>query len=187
MKSRENILSQIKLYKPNKVDLQQVERFDGEVTVEHFKNMLVSIGGKVIMLEKFDSLENAIALNFPFCIRIASNFLKGANEITTQTDNSVLQTIDLALVQGEFGVAENGAIWLTEEKMLHRTLPIITQHLAILLDRNNIVLNMHRAYQAISKIPDYGVFIAGPSKTADIEQSLVIGAHGARSMTVILI
>ena len=33
----------------------------------------------------------------------------------------------------------------------------------------------------------YGVFISGPSKTADIEQSLVIGAHGAGSLTIFIL
>ena len=58
----------------------------------------------------------------------------------------------------------------------------------VLLYEKDIVADMHEAYSKISGTDSgYHVFIAGPSKTADIEQSLVIGAHGPRSMLVYLI
>jgi len=69
-----------------------------------------------------------------------------------------------------------------------RVLPFITQHLAVVLSRKNIVHNMQEAYERIGTVPyGFGVFIAGPSKTADIEQSLVLGAHGPKTMTVFLL
>ena len=84
-------------------------------------------------------------------------------------------------------VAENGAVWLSEDQLQVRVLPFICQHLAVLVNQKDIVHNMHEAYDKIgSSVYGYGAFIAGPSKTADIEQSLVLGAHGPRGMTVFL-
>ena len=47
---------------------------------------------------------------------------------------------------------------------------------------------MHEAYENIDFTnAGYGAFVSGPSKTADIEQALVIGAHGPKSGYVIFI
>jgi L-lactate dehydrogenase complex protein LldG len=90
--------------------------------------------------------------------------------------------------EGKWGVAENGAIWLPESALGHRAAPFITQHLVVVLDVQQIVWNMHEAYSRVQVDAEgFGVFVAGPSKTADIEQALVIGAHGPRSLTVFLI
>jgi len=72
--------------------------------------------------------------------------------------------------------------------MGQRALPFITQHLAVIVNARNIVATMHDAYSSIGITNQgFGAFIAGPSKTADIEQSLVIGAHGPRSMSLFLV
>lgn len=98
-----------------------------------------------------------------------------------------LAGVDLTLLHARLGVAENGAMWVSETEAVHRVLPFITQHLILILKRDRLVGTMHEAYRRIDIAETgFGVFIAGPSKTADIEQSLVIGAHGPRSLVVCL-
>ena len=79
-------------------------------------------------------------------------------------------------------------MWLTEEVMGQRIIPYICQHLAVIVNAENIVPTLHEAYEKIGA-GDYGfgAFISGPSKTADIEQALVLGAHGPLTMTVFIL
>ena len=63
---------------------------------------------------------------------------------------------------------------------------VIPEHIAVVVQATSLVHDMHQAYEAISHGPGFALFLSGPSKTADIEQALVIGAHGARSCTVLL-
>lgn len=99
-----------------------------------------------------------------------------------------LADLDVLVCRAVLGVAENGAVWLPESKLGHRAAPFIAQHLVVLLDAAALVGTMHDAYARLDMAEEgFGVFVAGPSKTADIEQSLVIGAHGPRSFTVALL
>jgi L-lactate dehydrogenase complex protein LldG len=103
-------------------------------------------------------------------------------------DPHELEGIGLGVVAGAFAVAENGAVWVPTAGLRHRGLFVVAEHLALVVPATEIVNDMHEAYRRIS-FPGagFGVFIAGPSKTADIEQALVIGAHGARSCAVFLV
>ena len=104
------------------------------------------------------------------------------------TDPHELEGIDLAVIPGLFGVAENGAVWVSGEGLHHRGVFVVTQHLALVVPASQLVNDMHEACARVAALPrGYGVFIAGPSKTADIEQALVIGAQGPRSCTVVLV
>lgn len=120
---------------------------------------------------------------------IAAVALPGAGLPTLETpaDVAELASIEVLVCRGSLGVAENGAVWLSESQMGHRAAPFLAQHLILLLDAGYLVWNLHEAYDRLApEAEGFGAFIAGPSKTADIEQSLVIGAHGPRSLTVLL-
>ena len=102
-------------------------------------------------------------------------------------DPHTLEDVWLAVLPGEFAVAENAAIWLPTDRLKHRVVPFLTQHLVLVVSSREVVHNMHEAYRRLTLgNRGFGVFLSGPSKTADIEQSLVIGAHGARSLQVVL-
>ena len=153
-----------------------------------FSTMIESVGGKALLINKSD-LDKTIKELYPDEKQIASNveFCNVGNfNANEQEDVHTLKDIDLAVVKGNFAIAENGAIWMKDEENRHRALYFIAQNIVIVIDEKDILNNMHEAYQKLNFDNNgYGVFISGPSKTADIEQSLVIGAHGPKSGYVI--
>jgi len=158
--------------------------------LDAFATMVEAGGGQVVRDSVFPNLNTAIKYLFPEAKQIASPLPSIASNVKLEEIQSPaeLEPVDVAVIRGQLGVAENGAVWVTEEDCGHRVLPFITQHLILLLNEADIVHNMHEAYQRIQiGTTGFGLFIAGPSKTADIEQSLVIGAQGARSLTVCLV
>lgn len=190
MSARENILTAITANKPVLVDLpapdmQLVTNYDDKVA--KFTATLENIGGKVEQLPNMQELELIISneINEGRFILNAMNGHAGLNSRQSATE---LEAVHKAYLKASIGVAENGSVWISESQMINRLLPFICQHLVIVLEKENLVSTMHHAYQKINVFEEgFGVFIAGPSKTADIEQSLVIGAHGARSLTVYLL
>jgi L-lactate dehydrogenase complex protein LldG len=185
MNAREKILSLIKVNKPSSVILNDIPGFAGDNSVSFFIKNLETISGKAIEVSSANEIEKAVRELFPQAKQIASQIIPSSLKVNENTGRGSLEQIEVAILNGEFGVAENGAIWLPESNMLNRSLPFIAQHLVLVLRKEDIVSNMHEAYERCYA-GSYGSFITGPSKTADIEQSLVIGAHGARSLTVIL-
>jgi L-lactate dehydrogenase complex protein LldG len=193
MNSKEKILENIKNNnKVKSVNLPSYEnfgiKFDNKFAT--FSTMLESVGGKALLIDK-EQLDVTIKSLYPDEKQIASNvdFCSLGNFDANSCDDAHdLKNIDLAIVKGNFAVAENGAIWMKNEKNRHRALYFIAQNIVIVIDEKELLNNMHEAYEKISfENIGYGVFISGPSKTADIEQSLVIGAHGPKSGYVIFI
>jgi L-lactate dehydrogenase complex protein LldG len=194
MTSRETILAAVKANQPERVNLPDISIFETQVkgSLEKFATVLTGVGGKVAYVSGYPEIVQVILAQYGNDVRIVSP-LKELQELSRENLEDLasihdLHNVEVAILDAHFGVAENGAVWITENEMQHRVLPFVTQHLAVVINAANIVPTMHQAYDLISNITyGFGTFIAGPSKTADIEQSLVIGAHGPRSMTVFVI
>jgi L-lactate dehydrogenase complex protein LldG len=190
--SKPTILAAIRQHKPAEVPLPEPPSFptqDADL-IAQFCRALEAVGGKVLPLDGGALTAELVAQHFPAEARIASTLpgLAGTIDWSAIQSPSDLEGIDLAILPAQFGVAENGALWLTEADCGGwRVLPFIAQHLLLVVPKDNLVVNMHEAYTRI-RIAEagFGCFISGPSKTADIEQALVIGAQGARSLTVML-
>ncbi|WP_298366030.1 LUD domain-containing protein [uncultured Lutibacter sp.] len=191
---REAILKSIKQNKPALLPLHEInlEAFSEEVNLlDTFKSNVELVGGTIQELKKNENLTTEINKRYPKAKKIVGNSQTsdiGTIPISKETEPHQLENIDLAIIKGEFGVAENGAIWISEQDFPIRVLPFITNDLVIVLEKENLCLHLHDAYKKIAgRERSFGLFISGPSKTADIEQCLVIGAQGAMSLTVVLI
>ncbi|MEP7278238.1 MAG: LUD domain-containing protein [Bacteroidota bacterium] len=193
MNNREKILAAVKNNQPAWEALPSLNDIDAirfENPREKFKSVLEGIGGTLLVATDLQQVQAYIQDHFAGAGRCITsmNELPDIEQINSSEDAHKLDNTEVAIIGGAFGVAENAAIWVTASSVIIRALPFICQQLVVVLSSGDMVNNMHEAYDRIAAADyDYGVFIAGPSKTADIEQSLVLGAHGPKSMTVFLI
>lgn len=193
MSARETILAGIMANQPlgqelPVIDVSAVIQY--ESNLNQFKTVLESIGGKAVEITGWTALQDLMQDDLAAGKKIVNAIAEiGSIDPTLASlEAAELATVQRAYVKGGIAVAENGSIWLDEAAMVNRLLPFIAEHLVIVIEAKNIVATMHHAYQQVASFDTgFGMFLAGPSKTADIEQSLVIGAHGARSLMVCII
>lgn len=194
MNAREQILNAIRLNKPAAItapvpDTEQLTLYKDPV--EQFRITLESIGGKLQQVNGLDAVKEILNSEKEKGLLVADMVCDTSPDSKHFFKNKTadfLKDIHLTCLEAVIGVAENGSVWIPESAMGNRLIPFICQHLIIILKKDKIVSNMHQAYEQINTFEEgFGVFLAGPSKTADIEQSLVIGAHGARSLRVFLL
>ena len=205
MASKEDILKKYRANVREKFDmpdLSDIRAITYPDPLLQFMNMTKSVGGNAIEVEKGRDINELIRELYPDAKEIASNL----PEITIATRNPDevgrardLNGTDVGVIRGSFGVAENACVWIPQQ-MKEKAVCFISENLIILLDKKQIVNNMHEAYARLSNTSGktagdtelfdqygYGTFISGPSKTADIAQVLVMGAQAARSATVLLL
>jgi L-lactate dehydrogenase complex protein LldG len=187
--SKADILQSIRTHKAAfpaapEIPSEQLPAISPEQQLDLFRKSLKTAGAEIIELSEKEA-DDYIAANFPDVLDFTNPEIKGEYAVAALDK---LNKIERALFAGRFGVAENGAVWLEDDCLPQRIIPFITQQLILKLDATNLCANMQEAYKQIHLNGlGFGVFISGPSKTADIEQSLVYGAHGAKELTAIIV
>ncbi|MBO5611429.1 MAG: LUD domain-containing protein [Prevotella sp.] len=193
MSNKEDILRRFRANVKEKFDmpnLNDIKSVTYEDVLRQFIDVSESVGAKVVKIESYESINDLIKKCYPEAKTISSNL----PEVTIATSNpddvedaQTLNGTDVGVIKGEFGVAENGCIWIPQT-MKEKAVCFISENLIIILEKDRILNNMHEAYKQIAfNDYGYGTFISGPSKTADIAQVLVMGAQAARSVTVVLV
>ena len=190
MSSREAILATIRANKPAPRPLPDVPMFDGaraDDRLGRFLKAFRSMGGTALVPAPGDPLA-PVHDKIRGAKRVISRVpeIAGTRELDLDATPSSLEDVDVAVVRAAFGIAETGSVALTEAQLGVNTLAYLAQHLIVLLDPADIVINVHHAYQRPEfRSARYTVFHTGPSATADIEGVLVHGAQGVRSLSVL--
>jgi len=179
-------------YKEHFVRLPEVPCFpeDGEPILPFFRKQLEAMGGRSFEVADAAAARAKVAELFPAARVVCSAVpeVPGTRRIEDVRDPHELNDVDVGVVRSPLGVAEAGAIWLTQGELVVNALGVLSQHLIVLLDPTAIVDTMHDAYRRLDLTASpYGLFMAGPSATGDIEGVIIHGAQGARTLTVLLL
>ena len=157
---------------------------------ERFAKSVIEVGGRCVFVE--GPVEAALARIPEYAaarkvVSLVPGVARANVNLEQVSDPHDLHDVDFCVLPAELGVAENGACWIVHHGGPNRAAAFLTQHLAIVVPAAALVHNLHEAYERIRiPSPGFAMWLSGPSKTADIEQALVIGAHGARSCTVLV-
>ena len=188
--SRERILNSLREAGVEKIELPKTQFQEGYSSLElKFLEMANKSGMEIMESPGIDLMEvlNSLSLNKNVQSAIEEHqpyfpMLFKEEEIFDQD-----KIPDIFVCEARFGVSENAALWLDDEVLPSRILGFLPEEIIILLDRMELVPTMHEAYELVEKLDyTYGLFLAGPSKTADIEQTLVTGAQGAKRIKIFL-
>jgi L-lactate dehydrogenase complex protein LldG len=192
MSSRDDILARVRKNQPPPQPMPLVPLFDTATgsALDSFKAALVSMGGKLADAPADGNLDALVARLFPDAKVICSATLEvaGNRPLDGVESPADLNDVDVGVVRAVYGIAETGSVWITEAQFKVNTLGFLSQHLIVLLDPARILENLHYAYRERAQFDTgYGVFMTGPSATADIEGVLIHGAQGIRTLTVVLV
>jgi L-lactate dehydrogenase complex protein LldG len=192
MSSRDDILASVRRNLP-RVDrpLPEVPLFDNDPPVsllEAFKKSLHQMGGIFLDPPSSGDILTPVREKIDGAKIVCSTVpeIAGNRDIARVGAPQDLADVDFAIVRASFAVAETGSMLLSDSDLYVNAVAYLAQHLIVLLDPADIVINLHHAYRR-PEFPNrhYASFHTGPSATADIEGVLIHGAQGVRSLSVL--
>lgn len=189
MESRDRILGQLRSVSLAESALPAVPDFSATWPADwnRFAANLTGMGGRMAAGDTTD-LSQWITATFPDAKITFSATPEYAATLTPDMikKNNELGIVDVTVARAIVGVAETGSVLLTENELGVNTSGFLAQHIVILLDPADVLGNLHQLYNRPElHTARYAVLMTGPSATADIEGTLVLGAQGVRSLTVV--
>jgi L-lactate dehydrogenase complex protein LldG len=192
MSSRDDILASIRANLP-RVDrpLPYVPAFDDDPPaslLDAFKASLHRMGGMFLDPPAAGDILAPVRAKIAGAKIVCSMVpeITGNREIADLGALRDLADVDFAIVRTSFAVAETGSVLLSDADLRVNAVAYLAQHLIVLLDPADIVVNLHHAYRRPEfRDKHYACFHTGPSATADIEGVLIHGAQGVRSLSVL--
>ena len=192
MSSRDDILASIRVSLP-RVDrpLPDIPLFDDNPPpslLAAFKDSLHLMGGVFLdppaSGDPLAPVREKIATAKVICSVVPE--IAGTRDIGEVKATQELADVDFGIVRASFAVAETGSVLLSDTDLRVNAVAYLAQHLIVLLDPADIVVNLHHAYRRPEfRDRHYASFHTGPSATADIEGVLIHGAQGVRSLSVV--
>jgi L-lactate dehydrogenase complex protein LldG len=107
-------------------------------------------------------------------------------------EKDAMESSDAGFTECESLVAQTGSVCVTGPSSGGRVLSVFPPHHIVIASRGQMLPDLSAAYEHLAakyqgRYPSFISFITGPSRTGDIERILVLGAHGPKRLTVLLV
>lgn len=198
--ARQEILNKLKNAvhpKPDKPDFDAPVYFSIDQPLEQaFKENMEKVNGSVCICASEEELLNKLkaflskykAENI-CCKEIAWQDLLSSQGIKFSTCKTLQKSTEIGITSCEFLIAHTGSVMVSSANEGGRQAFVSPPVHIVIARKNQLVDYLGTAYAAIQKrysekLPSQITLITGPSRTADIEKTLVLGAHGPREINV---
>lgn len=169
-----------------------------ELVIETFAKNLIDLKGQfVFCANRFDCIDKLLTLleqrkwKHLFCWEDELQFLLKESGISFTDKTGNIEKVQASITSCESLIARTGSV-LVSSKKNSRTLTIFPPVHIVIAYSSQLVMEIKDGLQVLKNrygknIPSMVSFVSGPSRTSDIEKTLVIGAHGPKELFVFLI
>lgn len=164
-----------------------------------FENELLRINGEFFLcdnendlLTKIEKFIKSKSPNSVFCNDSEILKLLDKSQLEYSSDNNSFFKMDIAITSCEYLIARTGSVMVSSKQQAGRRLNVFPPIHIVIAKKSQLVFEIAEAYENIMEkykniVPSMISIITGPSRTADIEKTLILGAHGPKEFIVFLL